>query len=94
MIVTIIYEARASRARQSKYEKGSYVSMIVYICLIYLVLALLRQLTEEYGEKDKLLNSTKELVKDPLVIEGADHNPFTSQPASTLNLLRKILEKK
>ncbi len=58
---------------------------------------LLPQITNKvvfiYGEHDRLHTSTTHLVKDPLVIEGADHNPFTSQPTKLLSTLIQIIEK-
>ncbi len=45
-----------------------------------------------YGEKDKLIDSTRELARNPIFIEGADHNVFRSQPGKMLKALKTILQ--
>jgi pimeloyl-ACP methyl ester carboxylesterase len=44
-----------------------------------------------YGAKDPLIDSTKEFVKNPIIIQDADHNVCTSQPEKTLEIFRSIL---
>jgi pimeloyl-ACP methyl ester carboxylesterase len=44
-----------------------------------------------YGSKDTLADYAKAFVKNPIRIEGADHNIFTSQPQKSLAILRNIL---
>jgi len=57
---------------------------------------LLKQLNNEvyfiYGAKDKLYQTSKHLIKNPIVIENADHNIFKSQPDKSLEVLRNILQ--
>ena len=44
-----------------------------------------------YGEKDKLLKSAKEFLKDMVIIEDADHNIFKSQLSITFEVIVKNL---
>jgi pimeloyl-ACP methyl ester carboxylesterase len=44
-----------------------------------------------YGEKDKLLEAAKKLLKKLVIIEGAGHNTFRSHPNKTLEVLNKNL---
>ncbi len=46
-----------------------------------------------YGANDKLLKTSKNLIKNPIIIKEAEHNVFRSQPKSTLNILRYHLKK-
>lgn len=57
---------------------------------------LLQQLKNEtyfiYGDRDKLLETSKHLISKPILIENADHNTFESQPEITLEVIRSILQ--
>lgn len=59
---------------------------------------LLKKLKNEviyiYGANDKLLKTSKSLIKNPIIIKEADHNVFRSQPKNTLNILKRHIIKK
>jgi len=46
-----------------------------------------------YGSDDKLRESTKDFVSNQIIIEGADHVVFDSQPEKTLDILLSTLER-
>lgn len=45
-----------------------------------------------YGSHDKLLYTTKNIVKNPIIIQNADHVVFSSQPAETLKIIKNQLD--
>lgn len=44
-----------------------------------------------YGQTDKLIDTAKNIIKNPVIMPGAGHNVFRSQPQKLLNLLAKII---
>lgn len=50
------------------------------------------RMTFIYGENDKLIESTKDLISDPIIIKNAGHNIFRSEPDKTLAILKGILQ--
>jgi pimeloyl-ACP methyl ester carboxylesterase len=77
-------------------DTRSLVDLDVYKEIELQVPVLLPKLSNEtvfiYGSKDKLIDSTKDLVLNPIVIEGAEHNVFRTHPDKLLSLLKDILQ--
>lgn len=79
----------------SEIDTRALVDMNVYEEIVLQVPILLPKLSNKltfvYGENDKLIESTRNLISSPIIIKGAGHNVFRSQPDKMLAILKDIL---